>query len=194
MTTFSTSTTFPPLTPSSGLPPSWEIRLSRSHSIPYYFNTSTHESTWEPPVGTDSDQLKVYMATNYSYILPPGAAASTGAPSLQNKIRCSHLLIKHSGSRRPSSWKEKYITRSEDEALSILSTLETRIRNGDATLSELALTESDCGSARKGGDLGFFGKGEMQKEFEDAAFALQVGEMSGIVKTGSGLHLIERTA
>ncbi|KAK9321062.1 hypothetical protein V1517DRAFT_185479 [Lipomyces orientalis] len=191
MTTLSSSTNFHQLTPSTGLPPSWEVRLSRSHNIPYYFNTSTHESTWEPPLGTDADQLKFYMAANHSYIIPSGAASG---PNQQSKIRCAHLLIKHSGSRRPSSWKEKNITRSEDDARVILSALESRIRNGEATLAELALTESDCSSARKGGDLGFFGKSEMQKEFEDAAFALDVGEMSGIIKTGSGLHLIERTA
>lgn len=39
---------------------------------------------------------------------------------------------------------------------------------------------------------GFFGRGEMQKEFEDAAFALQPGQVSGIVDTASGVHLIER--
>eukprot|EP00970_Alexandrium_tamarense_P002610 scaffold367_cov202-Alexandrium_tamarense.AAC.22 len=43
-------------------------------------------------------------------------------------------------------------------------------------------------------DLGFFGRGMMQKPFEDASFALQVGEMSGIVSTDSGLHLIYRIA
>ena len=52
--------------------------------------------------------------------------------------------------------------------------------------------ESDCSSARKGGDLGFFGRGEMQKAFEDAAFALQPGQLSGPVETESGVHLIQR--
>lgn len=43
-----------------------------------------------------------------------------------------------------------------------------------------------------GGFRGFFGHGDMQKEFEQAAFALKPGEISGIVDTASGVHLIER--
>ncbi|KAK7208506.1 peptidyl-prolyl cis-trans isomerase ssp-1 [Myxozyma melibiosi] len=186
-------TTHPTSSSETGLPPSWEIRLSRSHNIPYYFNPATHESTWEPPLGTDADRLKVYMAEHHSYILPV-AALQQHQLAQPSKIRASHLLIKHAGSRRPSSWKEKVITRTEQEAYEILRQHEQRIRSGQATLAELAVAESDCSSARKGGDLGMFGPGEMQKEFEEATFALKVGEMSGIVKTASGLHLIERTA
>ncbi|MCO5597451.1 hypothetical protein L7F22_051529 [Adiantum nelumboides] len=53
---------------------------------------------------------------------------------------------------------------------------------------------SDCSSAQKGGDLGFFAKGQMQKAFEDAAFNLPVGKLSDVVKSDSGHHLIIRTA
>ena len=54
---------------------------------------------------------------------------------------------------------------------------------------------SPCaGSYKAGGDLGSFGRGAMQKPFEDATFALEVGQMSGIVDTDSGSHLIFRLA
>lgn len=84
------------------------------------------------------------------------------------------------------------ITRSKDEALQIIQSYESKIKGGSVTLGDLATSESDCSSARKRGDLGYFGKGDMQKEFEDAAFGLKPGEMSGVVETASGLHLIER--
>lgn len=108
------------------------------------------------------------------------------------KIRAAHLLVKHRDSRRPSSWKETNITRTKEEAIDLLKGYEQQIKSGQTTLGELAKSESDCSSSRKNGDLGFFGKNMMQKEFENAAFALKPGEMSGIVDTDSGVHLIER--
>jgi NIMA-interacting peptidyl-prolyl cis-trans isomerase 1 len=63
-----------------------------------------------------------------------------------------------------------------------------------ATFSALAKENSDCSSASRNGDLGTFERGQMQKPFEDATFALNVGEMSGIIETDSGVHLIYRTA
>ena len=63
----------------------------------------------------------------------------------------------------------------------------------EATFEELAGKYSDCSSAKKGGDLGMFGPGQMQKPFEDAAFGLEVGEMSEAVDTDSGVHIILRT-
>ncbi|KAI9711113.1 MAG: protein kinase ssp1 [Chrysothrix sp. TS-e1954] len=176
---------------SSGLPTGWEVRHSNSKNLPYYFHPETKESRWEPPSGTDSEALKQYMAeyhSNHSKSQPRQTNGTEG----DSKIRAAHLLVKHEGSRRPASWREAHITRSKDEAEEIIKGHQQRIGSGEVSLGELATTESDCSSARKRGDLGFFGKGDMQKEFEEAAFALKPGEMSGVVQTASGLHLIER--
>jgi NIMA-interacting peptidyl-prolyl cis-trans isomerase 1 len=88
----------------------------------------------------------------------------------------------------------KQITqRTKEQAISQLLSLKGAIDAG-TDWAGVAAKESDCGSAREGGDLGFFERGAMQKPFEDAAFALQVGEISGIVDTDSGVHIIKRLA
>ncbi|KFY17745.1 hypothetical protein V492_00413 [Pseudogymnoascus sp. VKM F-4246] len=174
----------------AGLPAGWEVRHSTSKNLPYYFNASQAVSRWEPPQGTDTDKLKNYMARNHSASeIKPEPSAANGN---EGKIRAAHLLVKHKDSRRPSSWREADITRTKEEAMSIILAHEQRIRSGQTTLGNLAVSESDCSSARKMGDLGYFGKGDMQKEFEDAAFNLKPGEISHVVETASGLHLIER--
>lgn len=113
-------------------------------------------------------------------------------PAAGKQVRCSHLLVKHAGSRRPASWKSPHITRSKEEALGILLEYRRRITSGEIEFGELASTESDCSSAKERGDLGRFGPGAMQKAFEDAAFALQVGQISDVVDSDSGLHIILR--
>ncbi|KAI3333413.1 peptidyl-prolyl cis-trans isomerase ssp-1 [Ustulina deusta] len=170
----------------SGLPPSWEVRHSNSKNLPYYFNAVDKVSRWEPPSGTDTERLKKYMATHHS----ASQGANTARP--EGKIRAAHLLVKHRDSRRPASWREAQITRTKEDAMVIIKGHEQKIRSGATSLGELAMSESDCSSARKRGDLGYFGKGDMQQEFEEAAFGLQPGQMSSVVETASGLHLIER--
>uniref|UniRef100_A0A7S2Y508 Peptidyl-prolyl cis-trans isomerase n=1 Tax=Fibrocapsa japonica TaxID=94617 RepID=A0A7S2Y508_9STRA len=113
-----------------------------------------------------------------------------------SQVRASHLLIKHSGSRRPASWKDpdgnEIRARSRDQAVQILQTLRSQI-SGPEDFANLAAQHSDCSSARNGGDLGPFGPGQMMKPFEDATRALQIGEISGVVDTDSGVHIILRT-
>ena len=114
-----------------------------------------------------------------------------------DKVRASHLLIKHKGSRRPASWKDpdgvtiKNTTR--DAAVTQLRALREEIISGRAKFENLASRYSDCSSAKRGGDLGSFGRGQMQKPFEEATYALRVGEVSDIVDTDSGVHIILRT-
>lgn len=78
-----------------------------------------------------------------------------GSGQGDGKIRCSHLLVKHRDSRRPSSWREAEITRSKEEALERLDGFYQRIQAGE-DLGDLAVSESDCSSSRKKGDLYVF--------------------------------------
>ena len=66
------------------------------------------------------------------------------------------------------------------------------LRYRDA-VANVAKKVSDCSSAKRGGDLGEFGPGQMQRAFEDATYALKIGEMSEAVETDSGVHVILRT-
>ena len=156
---------------SAALPPGWEERTS-SAGLTYFANVFSGATRYERP---------------------------TAAPRPAS-VRASHLLVKHTGSRRPSSWREERITRSQAaaERLAELRRGVVAAAGGGgglaAAFAAAARTESDCSSASAGGDLGNFGPGAMQKPFEDAAFALDVGELSGVVASDSGLHIILRTA
>lgn len=107
----------------------------------------------------------------------------------------------------PAQFKEKvlgpYQVRTKlQEALSAVADLNAeqrtiaenvlaQVQAGDKTFEELAQEYSEDGTAEVGGDLGFFGAGEMVGPFEDAAFALEVGEVSGVVATQFGFHIIK---
>lgn len=87
------------------------------------------------------------------------------------QVKASHILVK-----------------TEQEAKDLLAQLK-----GGAKFEELAKTKSVDSSAPKGGDLGWFGKGNMVPAFEKAAFELKEGQLSGIVKSEFGFHIIKLT-
>jgi NIMA-interacting peptidyl-prolyl cis-trans isomerase 1 len=109
-------------------------------------------------------------------------------------VRASHLLIKHTGSRNPTSRRTNYsVGTTPEEAMTELTGLmNILLEKGVGEFAAMATKRSDCSSFKQGGDLGPFERGQMQAPFEEATFALKVGEMSGIVSTDSGYHLIYR--
>lgn len=99
--------------------------------------------------------------------------------------RARHILIV----TNPDATAEE-LDQARDKAQSILDAL----RENPSEFESLAKTESqDPGSAAVGGDLGFFGRGMMVGPFEDAAFSLDIGEISDLVRTDFGFHIIEVT-
>lgn len=99
----------------------------------------------------------------------------------QAQVRARHILVKV-----PEDADEK----TRGEARGRLAALRKRVEAG-ADFAKLARESSeDPGSAAQGGDLGFFARGRMVKPFEDAAFALGPGQLSEIVETPFGFHLI----
>ena len=89
-----------------------------------------------------------------------------------DQVRAAHILVK-----------------TEKEAQDILAQLKA-----GGNFEELAKQKSmDSAAAAKGGDLGWFGKGSMVPEFEKSAFALKEGELSGVIKTKFGYHILKKT-
>ncbi|OJX81317.1 MAG: parvulin peptidyl-prolyl isomerase [Magnetospirillum sp. 64-120] len=84
-------------------------------------------------------------------------------------------------------------TRSKAEAQALIKDIKEQINKG-ANFAKMAIEYSDCPSGREGGDLGEFGRGQMVGEFESAAFALDLDQISDVVETPFGYHLIQRTA
>ncbi|KAG5421680.1 ESS1 [Candida metapsilosis] len=171
---------------STGLPPNWTIRVSKTHDKEYFLNHATKESSWDPPYGTDMEVLNEYLRK----------FKENGRKPVVNKdgqVRVSHILTKHKSSRNPKSWKNPDITISREEAIQTTRDYLSKILKGEASFNELAEAESDCSSHSRSGDLGFFGKKQMQPPFENAAFNLHVGEISDLVETDSGIHIIQRT-
>ncbi|MCK4671469.1 MAG: peptidylprolyl isomerase, partial [Candidatus Aegiribacteria sp.] len=82
--------------------------------------------------------------------------------------------------------------RSRDEAQMLTERIQADILEGDVTFKDMAYQYSDCTTAQDSGMLPEFARGAMIEEFENAAFVLEPGEMSGIVETRFGLHLIKR--
>jgi len=88
---------------------------------------------------------------------------------MAKKVNAAHILVK--GQERANELLEKI--------------------DGGASFADMARQNSQCPSGKKGGDLGWFGRGQMVREFEKAAFEGDVGAVLGPIKTDFGWHLIK---
>jgi peptidyl-prolyl cis-trans isomerase C len=99
----------------------------------------------------------------------------------QESVRARHILIKV---------PENATDEQKAAAKTTLEGIEKQVKDGK-DFAELAKAHSECPSSAKGGDLGFFERGNMVKPFETAAFSMDKGEVSPIVETNFGYHLIK---
>ncbi|MFW6368134.1 MAG: peptidylprolyl isomerase, partial [Spirochaetota bacterium] len=98
------------------------------------------------------------------------------------QVRASHILV----------LTQDLDEDEQAEAREEIETVQERLESGE-DFADLAQEYSDDGTAEDGGDLGFFSEGQMVPEFEEAAFDLEVGEVSDIVETQFGYHIIRKT-
>ena len=110
---------------------------------------------------TEDEVTAFYEAHKAEYVEPP-------------QVLCQHILVKG----------------SNDAALDKIKEIRERIVNDKADFAEEAKKHSDCPSGAQGGSLGWFGRGMMVPEFDKAAFEMKKGEVSDVVATEFGYHII----
>jgi parvulin-like peptidyl-prolyl isomerase len=103
-------------------------------------------------------------------------------------IQASHVLVMWRGSERAPA----NVTRTRDEARARAQDVLRRARAGEDFAGLARQFSDEPGASTSGGDLGQFARGAMVPAFEQAAFALPVGQISEIVETGFGFHVIKR--
>ena len=133
------------------------------------------EAHWAGKIDVTEEDARKYYDENLKQFETP------------EQVRTSHILIKPEftdPNADPNEAKAKARAKTED--------LLRQIKDG-ADFAELAKANSVCFSAPKGGDLGFFPRGEATPAFEKTAFELEIGQISDIVETDYGYHIIKVT-
>lgn len=100
---------------------------------------------------------------------------------MSDQIQASHILISTTSHG------------SKEDSKEMIENVKSQLDAG-ANFADLAKEHSDCPSGQRGGDLGLFGRGAMVPTFDEAAFKLELNEVSSVIETEFGFHLIIRTA
>jgi parvulin-like peptidyl-prolyl isomerase len=129
------------------------------------------EAIIKPDVSMAEDKLREYYGSHASNYISP-------------EVRVSQILIQVPPEATAKDWEA-----AKKEMEGVLHEL----KKGATFEKMAALHSDDAASAHSGGDLGFFGKGEMIPMLEEVVFNLKVGEMSGVIQSSQGLHLLKVT-
>ena len=113
------------------------------------------------PDPTEDEVAKFFEAHKAEFVTPP-------------QVLCQHILVKG----------------SDDAALDKIKAIRERIVSGKSDFAAEAKEHSDCPSGAEGGSLGWFGRGMMVPEFDKVAFEMKKGEVSGVISTQFGYHII----
>jgi len=122
---------------------------------------------------------------------PPmaGPREDAGVRAPPKRIGARHVLIQWMGTERAPA----NVVRSREQALAVAQEVHRRAKAGE-DFARLAVEFSDePGAGNRGGSLGRFGRGQMVPAFEAAAFQLEIGQVSEIVESPFGFHVIQRT-
>ena len=180
-----------------------EIQIQRFMPASYVAKVQPTDADLEKYYQSQSDRFRSQESADVEYLVLDAAGLSKNIQlpdqdiktyyeqnvqrlSGQEQRRASHILI---SAPKDASAADKQKARAKAE--SILNS----VRKDPKTFADMARKNSeDPGSASAGGDLDFFARGAMVKAFEDAAFALQKGEISSVVESEFGFHIIQLTA
>jgi parvulin-like peptidyl-prolyl isomerase len=133
------------------------------------------ESSFLKNIKVTPAEVKNFYDQNPQYFTTPADSP--------DQVRASHILI---------MCEEKASDKDKQAALAKITAIKAQLAKAPGAFDEIAKKESKCPSGKNGGSLGVFGKGQMVPEFEKVAFSLKEGEISGIVKTQFGYHIIRR--
>jgi NIMA-interacting peptidyl-prolyl cis-trans isomerase 1 len=147
------------------------------------------EPSAAPPAASSSPAAPSSVPSIVPSATAEAVAASATASPAPDTIIAQHILVAYGSARRAP----KGVTRSKADAKARAGEALAKIRSGTTFEDAVSAYSDDAGSADRMGSVGKFHRDQMDPAFSAAAFALRVGQVSDVVETPFGFHIIKRT-